>query len=161
MSVQPYKYSGKELDTAHGIHWLDYGARMSDVALGRWHSMDRMCEKYYDVSPYAFCHDNPVNLIDDDGNDDYRLHGNGTITFRRYTNAKSTDRIFSGNSFIIVNKSITRQLTMPRKEYNGNFAIGGKDEFPFRGQDMYRVHDNGKFVIVGSRDSVFPELWYR
>jgi len=30
-------YNGKELDTERGLNWYDYGARMYDSALGRWH----------------------------------------------------------------------------------------------------------------------------
>ena len=31
--------------------------------------MDPLAEKYYSVSPYAFCNNNPVNLVDPDGKD--------------------------------------------------------------------------------------------
>ena len=65
--VQPYKYNGKELDRMHGLDWYDYGARHYDAALGRWMCMDPLTEKYYDVSPYAYCGNNPVNAIDEEG----------------------------------------------------------------------------------------------
>ena len=64
---QRYKYNGKELDRMHGLDWYDYGARWMDAAIGRWHVMDPLCEKYYDVSPYAYCAGDPVNAIDPDG----------------------------------------------------------------------------------------------
>ena len=64
---QPYKYNGKELDRMHGLDWYDYGARHYDAALARWMCMDPLTEKYYDVSPYAYCGNNPVNAIDPDG----------------------------------------------------------------------------------------------
>ena len=70
-NVQPYKYNGKELDRMHGLDWYDHGARHNDAAIGRWHAMDPLCEKYYDVSPYAYCHNNPIMLFDLDGMDDY------------------------------------------------------------------------------------------
>ncbi len=73
-SVQPYKYNGKELDRMNGLDWYDYGARHMDVALGRFTTMDPLCEKYYGVSPYAYCGGNPVNCIDPDGRD-VVLHG--------------------------------------------------------------------------------------
>ena len=66
-NVQPYKYNGKELDTKKGLNWYDYGARQYDAALGRWHKIDPMTEKYYSVSPYAYCSSNPVNAIDYQG----------------------------------------------------------------------------------------------
>lgn len=64
---QPYKYNGKELDTANGLNWYDYGARMYDPALGRWNARDPMAEKYYPMSPYAYCNNNPILLIDPNG----------------------------------------------------------------------------------------------
>ena len=59
----------------------DFGARQYSPALRRWLVPDPLSEKYYDVSPYVYCHDNPVNLVDKDGRDgvlivfpDYEIH---------------------------------------------------------------------------------------
>ena len=68
---QPYRYNGKELDRMYGLDWYDYGARMYDGAVARWNSMDNHAEKNCNVSPYAYCHNNPVNKYDLDGNDDF------------------------------------------------------------------------------------------
>ena len=51
-ATQPYKYIGKELDRTHGLDWYDHGARHYDPITGRWNTMDKMCEKYYGISPY-------------------------------------------------------------------------------------------------------------
>ena len=66
-NVQPYKYNGKELDAKKGLNWYDYGARHYDATLGRWHAVDPLAEKYYSVSPYNYCMNNPMNAIDPDG----------------------------------------------------------------------------------------------
>lgn len=66
-NVQPYKYNGKELNRDNGLDWYDYGARMYDAALGRWHRVDPLAENYYRVSPYAYCMDNPGNAFDYQG----------------------------------------------------------------------------------------------
>ena len=66
-SVQPYKYNGKELDRKGGLDWYDYGARMYDAVLGRWHAVDPMSEKYYGVSPYLYYANNPILLVDPNG----------------------------------------------------------------------------------------------
>ena len=72
-SVQLYKYNGKELDRKGGLDWYDYGARMYDPVLGRWHVVDPSSEKYYGVSPYNYCANNPVKYIDPDGKDWYKV----------------------------------------------------------------------------------------
>ena len=93
--VQPFKYNGKELDHRHGLDLYDYGARQYDAATGRWTTMDPLAEKYYSVSPYAYCHNNPVNGTDPDGKDDY---------YDRYgnylgTNHNKTDFIYIADKF--------------------------------------------------------------
>ena len=66
-SIQPYKYNGKELDRMHGLDSYDYGARwMSD---GRFSTPDPHALDYTEVSPYAYCVNNPLRLIDNDGKD--------------------------------------------------------------------------------------------
>ena len=57
----------------HGLNTYDYGARQYDPTLGRWNRMDPMCEKYYSVSPYAYCHNTPVNRIDPDRREDWPM----------------------------------------------------------------------------------------
>ena len=66
-SVQPYKYNGKELDTKKGLNWYDYGARHYDAAVGRFATVDPLAEKYYSMSPYAYCGNSPIKFIDIDG----------------------------------------------------------------------------------------------
>ena len=66
-----FKYCGKELDKMHGLDWYDSSARYYDHVLGRFHQIDPLAEKYYSWSPYAYCHNNPMNRIDPTGNDDF------------------------------------------------------------------------------------------
>lgn len=68
----PFRFTGKELEKINSLNWYDFGARWYDVAgVPMWTSIDPLCEKYYSVSPYVYCHNNPVMLIDPDGMDDY------------------------------------------------------------------------------------------
>jgi RHS repeat-associated protein len=64
---QQYKYNGKEFDGTFGLNTYDYGARQHEPILARWDRIDPLCEKYYGISPYAYCANNPVNRIDPDG----------------------------------------------------------------------------------------------
>ena len=65
--LQPYKYNGKELDLVHGLNTYDYGARQYYSILGRWDRVDPLCEKYYSLSPYNYCGNNPIKYIDING----------------------------------------------------------------------------------------------
>ena len=60
-----YLYNGKELQEETG--WYDYGARMYDASLGRWHMVDPLSRNYYQWSPYHYTYDNPIKYIDPDG----------------------------------------------------------------------------------------------
>ena len=64
---QQFKYNGKWFEPMSGINLYDYGARQYYAALPTWDRIDPLCEKYYSISPYAYCANNPVNLIDLDG----------------------------------------------------------------------------------------------
>jgi len=49
--------------------WYDYGARFYDPQIGRFHTVDPATEKYYSLSPFTFCGNNPVNIVDPNGAD--------------------------------------------------------------------------------------------
>ena len=66
-SGQPYKFGGKELITANGLNEYDFGARQYYSAVPGFTSIDPLCEKYYWLSPYLYCGNNPVNFFDPDG----------------------------------------------------------------------------------------------
>jgi RHS repeat-associated protein len=65
--AQPYKYNGKELDQMHGLNMYDYSARHYDSAIGRFTTVDPLAEKYYSISPYVYCNNNPIKYIDPTG----------------------------------------------------------------------------------------------
>ncbi len=69
-NLQPnykYKYQGQERQDELGLNMYDYGARNYDPALGRWMNIDPLAEKFPSWSPYNFCMNNPMRLVDPDG----------------------------------------------------------------------------------------------
>ena len=68
MPLAPTKANnGKEFDELHGLNTYDYGARQYAPLLPMWDRVDPLVEKYYGVSPYAYCANNPVTFVDPDG----------------------------------------------------------------------------------------------
>ena len=92
---QKYKYNGKELDRFLGWDMLDYGARWYDSKLQCWSTVDPLAEKYYHISPYVYCKNDPVNRIDPDGRDDI-FDSNGN--FIRHTEGGSNVVILNENN---------------------------------------------------------------
>ena len=74
-SGNPYKYSGKEFDDKALAY--DFGARHYTSSIPRWTTMDPLAEKYYSISPYAYCAGNPMIIVDPDGRDGM-VTGTGT-----------------------------------------------------------------------------------
>ena len=61
-------FTGQEDQTPDfGTSYTDFGARQYSPALRRWMTPDPLSEKYYGMSPYVFCANNPVNFVDPDG----------------------------------------------------------------------------------------------
>ena len=75
--------------------------------------MDPLAEKYYFLSPYAFCSNNPVNFVDLDGEDIWQINGQGYISWvkeseehRLYTTDENVDDIFNIFKFAADNTSV-------------------------------------------------------
>jgi len=77
-----YLYNGKELQEDYGLNWYDYGARFYDPVIGRWGTVDPMTDLHHDYTPYAYCYNNPIKLIDPFGLDStyYNEAGNQVYT---------------------------------------------------------------------------------
>ncbi|MDX9914223.1 MAG: RHS repeat-associated core domain-containing protein, partial [Candidatus Moranbacteria bacterium] len=75
----PYTFSGKEKDVETGYGY--FGARYYDSGLSIWLSVDPMSDKYSNMSPYNYCANNPVILVDPDGRTPWPaiLYGAGVI----------------------------------------------------------------------------------
>lgn len=73
-----YLYNGMEQQTDFGLNWYDYGARMYDPSIGRFHTQDRFAEKYLDFSPYQYAANNPILYIDINGDSLYVANNEDT-----------------------------------------------------------------------------------
>ena len=63
--AENYAFSAKERDAETGLSY--FGARYYSSDLSIWLSVDPMSGKYPSLSPYVYCADNPVKLVDPNG----------------------------------------------------------------------------------------------
>ena len=60
-----YTFSAKERDSETGLSY--FGSRYYSSDLSIWLSVDPMAAKYASLSPYTYCANNPVKLVDPNG----------------------------------------------------------------------------------------------
>jgi RHS repeat-associated protein len=60
-----FTFSAKEKDVETGLSY--FGSRYYSSDLSIWLSVDPMSDKYASLSPYVYCADNPVKLVDPNG----------------------------------------------------------------------------------------------
>lgn len=152
VSHQPYLYNGKELDRVHGLDWYDYGARMYDPAIMRWPAIDPMCEKFYNVSPYVYCLNNPVRFLDRDGlepGDFFFTVDEAAVDFGLFYNGISIrrGREYASAIFSVVNKKgqAGYSYTLPNIGTEDGVMVG---EAPYGYEMVARVHTHGRSSLM-------------
>ncbi|MDR1198830.1 MAG: hypothetical protein LBK94_07450 [Prevotellaceae bacterium] len=94
-STNRWKFNGKEKQTIRDLGWLDFSARMyANCEVPLFTTPDPLMEKYYSISQYAFCGNNPINRIDPNGMDWYEFQdkdGNTQTMWRKLQDKTYTD----------------------------------------------------------------------
>ena len=158
--TQRYKYNGKELDRMHGLDWYDYGARWMNGLT--FTTPDPKAWDYTDVSPYVYCHNNPISRIDPDGRDDYQLNRNGSIKLVSNTDSK-TDYIYASNTKGEMDKSTSVEVQKGFIEGGKSMSLMGRSSKNYDGNtecqynvDIYSTYNLGEansFFEFASRNS--------
>ncbi len=134
-SWQRFRFTGQELDRQNSLNMYDFGARWYDVAgVPMWTSMDPLCEKYYSVSPYAYCVGNPINAVDPNGeNPVYSCNGiflgntKEGFTGQIYVNSSGVDLNYESmtiNELLSLNESgiMTYEAFVKNNDYNSGLS---------------------------------------
>ena len=75
-----YTFSAKERDSETGFSY--FGSRYYSSDLSIWLSVDPMSDKYPHQSNYVYCSNNPIRVIDPNGDDEWDLEKDGTLSQR-------------------------------------------------------------------------------
>ena len=138
---QPFKFGGKELDLMHNLYYYDFHARMYDPLTQTFPTQDPLKEKYYSISPYAYCGNNPVNRVDPTGLTDYKINENGFMydastwwdKLRRvFTGPDKTDKLIAPNGSTLTMDAGTMRNFTDMKNNRGikvgqSFEIGNSN----------------------------------
>ena len=137
---------------------LDYGARQYDPLLLTWNAIDPLAEKYYSISPYAYCANNPVNAIDPDGRDgNIIVCGNNiTISANIYIYGSGATKSVQQQMQKDINNVWNKNYSVKhnRKIYNVKFDIklslyGGKEKNnPFVIFDRWHPFSRNNYISV-------------
>jgi hypothetical protein len=129
---------------------------MYDPTIGRWSAVDAMSEKYFGFSPYNYTLNNPVNLIDLDGNEVEELEDR-----TRYTGDDMVNllRNLQGSSQSNNENSINDEPPIDffgAGENKGSRFHKVPDLFPFKkGDNKFYLFAHGnsrKVIFVDSKD---------
>ena len=76
----PYKFNGKQFDDETDLYY--YGARYMNPVTSLWYGVDPLAEKYVATGGYVYTLDNPVRLIDPNGNWSWPWERGSLIEYR-------------------------------------------------------------------------------
>ena len=153
---QPYKYNGKEFERKNGLNWMDYGARHYDAALGRFTTMDPLAEKYYGVSPYAYCGNNPVRYVDPDGRKIVDAKGNVIYTKDDgWLPNASQDALRIGNAMMQTRTGMIQFEKMVNADHNITLSISSESKIErANNRNRYRLGTSKKYFVGDKLKSV-------
>ena len=123
-----YTFSAKEKDSETGLSY--FGARYYSSDLSIWLSVDPMSDKYPYQSGYVYCGNNPIKVIDPNGEDEWDLTRDGTLTKRE-----------NGRTDIDIVHATTSEGNATSRKFPANSIDQKKDSYTFK-QEVF--DDNGK-----------------
>lgn len=143
----------------HGLNTYDYGARQYNPVTARWDRVDPLAHEYYGVSPYVYCMNNPIMLVDPDGKKPHnwiqRVKQKGDIRdLDLYNNLNKYDNKII-NIFAHGYKETTsaNSMNLQRKlTVNEYYSVG--IQISFSGQDKRTIKASNKNSVKKLADAI-------
>ena len=143
-----YTFSGKERDEETGYSY--FGARYYNSSYSIWMSVDPMSDKYPSLSPYAYCGNNPVKLVDPRGEEIGDFVANGVII--------GNDGKDDGKLYVVNNRSIsTKEYRLAKKfikRNSGNTDAFEQNDIAYKNSTLIEssAENRQKMVDIVSQD---------
>jgi len=123
-----YLYNGKELQDDFGLDWYDYGARFYDAQLGRFHTQDRFSEKYYSLTNYGYAANNPVLMIDVNGDSLWINHKGNDILYENGNLSNADGTAYTGKGVKVKKDESIKLKGFLKQTVNALGSVGGTQE---------------------------------
>ena len=169
-SPNRWLFSGKESQSflSASIPLLDFGARMYDPTTARWTAQDPLAEKYYAVSPYAYCIGNPISLFDPNGTDVWTVDAFGNVVWKEQSDTHclyyvDNDGNLSEDYVTVSDRSILDDLTKTEVKTDGGAEVSSHSSktgindmfkvFKFASDKTkveWAIHRNGDSYTIGT-----------
>ena len=149
-----YTFSAKEKDAETGYSY--FGARYYSSELSIWLSVDPMLDKYPSLSPYVYCANNPVKLVDPNGEFPIKIHkelvsnafklnpvGDKTLRKIQYGNGIKADVFHAFRSSTHMDnmkgtKPIAEAYQKAMSDFQGNMQAGN---YVDAGENLHTIAD--------------------
>ena len=102
-----YPFSAKERDTETGYSY--FGSRYYNSDLSIWLSVDPMADKYPSMSPYVYCANNPVKVVDPNGEEIGNYYDLNGIYLG--TDGENDQEVYIVTSEEDINKILSNEVT--------------------------------------------------
>ena len=169
-SPNRWLFSSKESQSllSASIPLLDFGARMYDPITARWTAQDPLAEKYYAVSPYAYCLGNPISLFDPNGTDVWTVDAFGNVVWKEQSDTHclyyvDNDGNLSEDYVTVSDRSILDDLTKTEVKTDGGAEVSSHSSktgindmfkvFKFASDNTkveWAIHRNGDSYTIGT-----------